>query len=246
MDRLRIFWDFVGLEPSSTESPRRRESNKLAIRYHVVQVRQNLRKDFSGWRPAIAFLCLFLFHSLLRLTSFLSQNKNEDFTYHQHVTISVIYQARNLSDVTKLQETIAQSLIGNTNPLSAEVFVTHSTLHITVNKYKIIWAVESLRLSNSPLQPTVRSGAEERTFWGARLDVLIFRLRSYHVLISYSAECNGPKFYKTLKFLGQAGTFLSFQAWHSSATRSSTSDVTYCRPLRNVWPSANLPVEHLS
>ena len=29
---------------------------------------------------------------------------------------------------------------------------------------------------------TVRSGAEERSFWGARLDVLIFGLRSYHVL----------------------------------------------------------------
>ena len=41
--------------------------------------------------------------------------------------------------------------------------------------------------------PTVRSGAEELRFWGARLDVLIFRLRSYHVLILYSAECGGPK-----------------------------------------------------
>ena len=75
-------------------------------------------------------------------------------------------------------------------------------------------------------QGTVRSGAEERTFWGARLDVLIFRLCSYHVLISYSAECNGPKFYKTLMFLGQAGMFLSVQARRSSATRSSTSDLT--------------------
>ena len=73
---------------------------------------------------------------------------------------------------------------------------------------------------------TVRSGAEERTFWGARLDVLIFRLRFYHVLITYSAECNGPKFYRTLMFLGQAGMFLSFQARRSSATRSSTSDLT--------------------
>ena len=35
-----------------------------------------------------------------------------------------------------------------------------------------------------------------------QLDVLIFRLRSYHVLIMYSAECDGPKFYKTLMFLG--------------------------------------------
>ena len=76
---------------------------------------------------------------------------------------------------------------------------------------------------------TVRSGAEERTFWGARLDVLIFRLHSYHVLISYSAEWNGPKFYKTLNVLGQAGMFLSFQARRSSATRSSTSDLTVGR-----------------
>ena len=73
---------------------------------------------------------------------------------------------------------------------------------------------------------TVRSGAEERRFWRARLDVLIFRLHSYHVLISYSAECIGPKFHKTLMFLGQAGTFLSFQARRSSAKRSSTSDLT--------------------
>ena len=48
------------------------------IRYRLVQVRQNLKKDFSGWQPAIAFLSyLFLFHSLLRLTSFLSQYKAE-------------------------------------------------------------------------------------------------------------------------------------------------------------------------
>ena len=73
---------------------------------------------------------------------------------------------------------------------------------------------------------TVRSGAEERRFWGAWLDVLIFRLRSYHVLISYSAECIGPKFHKTLMFLDQAGMFLSFQARRSSAKRSSTSDLT--------------------
>ena len=47
------------------------------IWYRLVQVRQNLKKKrLSGWRPAIAFLYLFLFHSLLRLTSFLSQNKN--------------------------------------------------------------------------------------------------------------------------------------------------------------------------
>ena len=78
----------------------------------------------------------------------------------------------------------------------------------------------------SATSTTVRSGAEERRFWAARLDVLTFRLRSYHVLISYSAECSGQKFYKTLMFLGQAGTFLSFQARRSSAKRSSTYDLT--------------------
>ena len=35
---------------------------------------------------------------------------------------------------------------------------------------------------------TVRSGAEERTFPEARLDVFIFRLRSYHVLTTYTAD----------------------------------------------------------
>ena len=74
--------------------------------------------------------------------------------------------------------------------------------------------------------PTVRSSAEERTFWGARLDGLIFRLRSYHVLLLYIAYCNGPNISKTPTFLGQAGMFLSFQARRSSATRSSTSGLT--------------------
>ena len=93
---------------------------------------------------------------------------------------------------------------------------------------------------------TVRSGAEERTFWGARLDVLIFRLRSYHVLIMYSAECDGPKFYKTLMFLGQAGMFLSFQARRSSAMRSSTSDLTVVMIMRVILKRAmcSLPKLH--
>ena len=46
------------------------------IRYRLVQVHKISKKDFSGWRPAIAFLHLFIFHSLLRLTSFPSQYKN--------------------------------------------------------------------------------------------------------------------------------------------------------------------------
>ena len=45
------------------------------ITYRLVQFRQSLKKDFSGWRPAIAFPYLFLSHSFLRLTSFLSQRK---------------------------------------------------------------------------------------------------------------------------------------------------------------------------
>ena len=69
---------------------------------------------------------------------------------------------------------------------------------------------------------------KDARFEGARLDVLISRLRSYHVLISYSAECNGPTFYRTLMFLGQAGMFLPFQARCSSATHSSTSVQFHC------------------
>ena len=51
------------------------ERSVRTVRYRLVQVRQNLKKKTSGWRPAIAFLYLFVFHSLLRLTSFLSQYK---------------------------------------------------------------------------------------------------------------------------------------------------------------------------
>ena len=39
------------------------------IRYRLVQVRQNLKKESSGWRPAIAFLCLFLFHIVREVLS---------------------------------------------------------------------------------------------------------------------------------------------------------------------------------
>ena len=45
--------------------------------------------------------------------------------------------------------------------------------------FHVTWRVV---IVNSPYADTVRSGAEERSFSGARLDVLIFRLRSYHVL----------------------------------------------------------------
>ena len=42
------------------------------------------KKDFSGWRPAIAFLYFFLFQSLLRLASFLSQYKKLSAKTWQH------------------------------------------------------------------------------------------------------------------------------------------------------------------
>ena len=77
----------------------------------------------------------------------------------------------------------------------------------------------------------VRSDAEKHTFYGARLNVLNVRLRSYHVLISYIVDCNGPTFYKKLTFLGQAGTFLFCQARHSSATHYSASDLTVSQAL---------------
>ena len=57
---------------------------------------------------------------------------------------------------------------------------------------------------------TVRSGAEERTFWGARLDVLNFRLSSY---LSYSAEYSGPKLHKTLNVLRSGWDVLVISGW---------------------------------
>ena len=50
------------------------------IRYQSEKIS---KKDFSGWRPAIASLYLFLFLSLLRLTSFLShdQHKNQEISF---------------------------------------------------------------------------------------------------------------------------------------------------------------------
>ena len=63
-----FFCDFVGLEPSGTWSPCRRESNAL--------VGYTTGPSSSGWRPAIGFF----FHSLLRLTSFLSQYKKSSIS----------------------------------------------------------------------------------------------------------------------------------------------------------------------
>ena len=49
----------------------------LGFTFFFLNRKEKSQKDFSGWRPAIAFLYLVLFHSLLRLTSFLSQNEKE-------------------------------------------------------------------------------------------------------------------------------------------------------------------------
>ena len=50
-------------------------SSFACSKIQIAADKKNLKNDYSGWWPAIAFLRLFLFHSLLRLTFFLSQNK---------------------------------------------------------------------------------------------------------------------------------------------------------------------------
>ena len=63
------------------------------------------------------------------------------------------------------------------------------------------------------------AGVKTRTFSGARLNVLTFRLRSYHVLkTTYIANDNWSKSHKHMTFLVQAGTVLCFQAGRSSAS----------------------------
>ena len=79
---------------------------------------------------------------------------------------------------------------------------------------------------------TVRSGAEERTFSRARLDVLNFSLFLTTFLTTYIADVNQSKSHKNMTFLVQAGMFLSFQAGRSSETRSSASDLTVLRVSR--------------
>ena len=48
-----------------------------------------LLQSILSWRPSIAFLYLFLFHSLLRLTSFLSQNQNSGLATLNRLSISL-------------------------------------------------------------------------------------------------------------------------------------------------------------
>ena len=57
-------WDFIGLESQDTKSPRRRAKNPTKT------------SSQNGGPQSPFSLYLFLFHSLLRLTSFLSRNKN--------------------------------------------------------------------------------------------------------------------------------------------------------------------------
>ena len=92
--------------------------------------------------------------------------------------------------------------------------------------HQLVTSVSQERKSKVALHfTTVRSGAEERTFSRARVDVLNFRLCSYHVS-TYIADGNRQKSHKKMTFSVQAGTFLCFQAGRSSAMRSSASDPT--------------------
>ena len=60
---------------------------------------------------------------------------------------------------------------------------------------------------------TVRSGAEERTFRGARLDIPIFRQRSCQVIISYSAECSWLNFSQNADVFWSGWDVLVISGW---------------------------------
>ena len=63
------------------------------------------------------------------------------------------------------------------------------------------------------LQITVRSGAEERTFSGTRLDILIFRLHSYHVLNHIYCRWWSAKVSQTHDVLSSGWHVLVFSGW---------------------------------
>ena len=101
------------------------------IRCRLVQVRQNLKKkkDFSGWRPTVAFLNLFLFHSLLRLTSFLSQKQKspEDSPLHRPLMKSMglmnpDYFVEQRQDVGHLTKKSTQCCTAHTELLVSKAF----------------------------------------------------------------------------------------------------------------------------
>ena len=66
-----IFWDFFGLEPSDTLSPRRWDSPLSLIHQQVILTQTSKKKRLFGLSSRNHFLHLVLFHSLLPLTSFL-------------------------------------------------------------------------------------------------------------------------------------------------------------------------------
>ena len=73
---LKRVWPMMHPHPRCLDHPLGPSFRSEMEKDVQISKKKPLKKDFSGWRPAIAFLYLFLFHSLLRLTSFLSQYKN--------------------------------------------------------------------------------------------------------------------------------------------------------------------------
>ena len=183
----------------------RREERCSTCDIMLDQARSAQGKSRGQWRIGLALCWSSLIeHDITRGTAFFSPR----------ISMMVLFFVQG-SRLYLIE--ITCFLLGQTNSLTNTTAILVKMLELKKNQLVVL---------RESTWYTVRSGAEERTFWGARLDVLIFRLRSYFVLISYTTEFNGPKIRKTLMFLGQAGTFLSFQARRSSATRSSTSDLT--------------------
>ena len=88
-------------------------ANAFESRLRVGSSRKkSQKKKTSGWWP-FAFIYLFLFHSLLRLTSFLSQNINERRSFEKkHRSLSTVPLL-----VTKCQrQRIASSQASGTTP----------------------------------------------------------------------------------------------------------------------------------
>ena len=80
IQRYSLFLNILSLTDRQlpTDMGRLAETGKV-IRYRLLQVRQNLKKRLFGLAARNRLSSyLFLVHSLLRLTSFLSQYKNED------------------------------------------------------------------------------------------------------------------------------------------------------------------------
>ena len=94
------------------------------IRYRLVQIRQNPKKRLFGLAARNRLsLSLFLFHSLLRLTSFLSQYKNISH-YVQRLTLQWITLGTLLMMAHKV-ETAVQGW--SVDPME-DVILTHRVL----------------------------------------------------------------------------------------------------------------------